>query len=163
MDSGDLAIAALSVLLIFVGAALTIGIELARGQLERNQRRADQRADFQRQTLLELQEALYQLVRALSNAKQEYEHLKAGKPPIVWPILEDPRIIGAGAGARIILLTARVNDPQLRDLVRRYRDTHKEMFSVDERSDEESFSYLEALWELQEQANDRIGDLLRLA
>jgi hypothetical protein len=41
MDWGDALIAGLSVLLVFLGAALTISIELARGQLERKQRRAD--------------------------------------------------------------------------------------------------------------------------
>jgi hypothetical protein len=63
LDWGDLAIAALAVVLVFLGAALTILIELARGQLERKQRRDDRRVDFEHETLVELQDTLGELMR----------------------------------------------------------------------------------------------------
>lgn len=73
MDWGDLALAALAVLLVFLGAALTIGIEIARGQLERKQRRRDRRDDFQRETLLQVRAELERLAR-IAGAVWEADH-----------------------------------------------------------------------------------------
>lgn len=145
-------------------------LEWFRHWLTRRQRHNDAHDDFQRQTLLTLQESLYQLVRALSHAKLDSERDRAGQPPIDWPPQEDPRIIGAGVLARIALLTARVNDTEARDLVRQYLGKYDEMFSTSERSDEQGSTsqlddlfddLLDDLWKLQGKANDRIGILLR--
>jgi hypothetical protein len=65
---GGAVIARLSVLLVFVGAALTIGLELARGQ----QRRSDQHDDFQRVTLLALQVAALSFVEAMAFWVEDY-------------------------------------------------------------------------------------------
>src|SRR5687767_15081665 len=64
MSRADYALAFLTLFAVVLGAALTTGIELARGQLERKQRRQDRRDDFERATLIELRDELVKLVRA---------------------------------------------------------------------------------------------------
>ncbi len=160
MDWGDVAIAGLAVLLVFVGAALTIGIELARGQLERKQRRQDQRDDFQRVTLLALQDALYQFVEAMAFSVEDYRRQSVGQLP-VSPFLGLPWPIAARtAQARIVQLTARVADDRLREIVQRYRDAFNATLFIAETVDEAETA-LKSIHDLHKQANERIGELIR--
>lgn len=145
-----------------VGQLSVIGIEWFRSWLTRDQRRRDARNEFQRQTLIELQESLYRLVRALSNSLREHELLNEGKRAPEWPAEEDPRIIGAGVFGRIDALTERVDDPRVRDLVSQYLDQHEKMFSAPEDSSTEVVKrQLADLRLAQRKANKRIGVLLR--
>ena len=158
MDSEWLRIVATFV----VGQLSVIGIEWFRSWLTRDQRRRDARDEFQRQTSIELQEVLYRLVRALSNALHEYQLLSEGKPAPVWPTEEDPRLIGAGVFARIDALAERVDDPRVRDLVSQYLDQHENMFSAPKDSSIEVVrQQLADLRIAQHKANKRIGQLLR--
>lgn len=146
------------------GALLTIIVEWLRGWLERKQRRQDRRDASQEQTLHELREALYDLIHALSIAKLEYENFRSGKPPIQWPASDDQKARGARARGRIVLLTARVRDKELKVIVRSYLETHKKISAVetgdDAQIDAQVFKALDKLWEYQEEANERIGTLL---
>lgn len=58
----------------FLGALSTIAIEFVRGQFERRQRRQDQRDDFQRQTLLDLQDGLLRLFDAVASIRTARQH-----------------------------------------------------------------------------------------
>lgn len=147
----------------FLGGQIAlIVVEWARHRLARKQRRQDARDDFQRQSLIELQEALYRLVRALSNAIHEYKQLRANKPLPTWPVEEDPRIIGAGVHARIDALAVRVDDEVVRRLVQEYLDKHAELSLESEDASLERFeSQLKELRNVQKRANRRIGRLLQ--
>jgi hypothetical protein len=147
---------------VTVGQLLLVVVELARHWLTRKQRRDDAHDDFQRQTLLELQEALYTLVHAIANGKLDYDNERDGKPRINWPPAEDPRLLGVGTLGRISLLVERVKDLAVRTLVQQYLEQHAEIFISPENSDEQDFnSHLGDLWKLQERANERIGMILR--
>ena len=147
---------------VLLAQVVLIGADWARHWIARKQRRQDARDDFQKQSMIELQESLYRLVRALSHAVHEYKLSAVDKLPPVRPTLEDPRVLGAGVFARIDALTVRVDDDEVRGLVRRYLDKHGEMFLESEGANLETFEVqLRELQELQQQANERIGRLLR--
>jgi hypothetical protein len=142
---------------VVLGQFALLGIEWLRGQLERKQRQDDRRDDFQRQTLLDLQDALYRYIQALTMLKGEYERRKAGEsPPIRFT--DHPVSIMQDAAARIVMVTERVDDESLRTLVSTYTDTIKSMVKMYKpKSDEEAFHDLEVVWDLQRQANKRMG------
>jgi hypothetical protein len=161
MDRSTWAIAGLTILAVFAGAVIPVVTDVLRGQLERKQRIQDRRTDFQRETLLDLQDALYRYIRALSVLKGDYLRGKEGEPPPLR-LFDNPWVIAQDAAARIVLLTARVDDESLRSLVESYRSTHSAMFQPDQSvADENAFEALTVMWELQRQANDCIGQLLR--
>jgi hypothetical protein len=144
---------------VVLGQFALLGIEFLRGQLERKQRQDDRRDDFRRQALLDLQDALYRCGQGLSMLKGEYLRIKAGESPPIR-LTADPVSVMQDAAARIVMVTERVDDESLRTLVSTYTDTIKGMAKMD-KSDEEAFHDLEVVWDLQRQANKRIGKLLR--
>jgi hypothetical protein len=142
------------------GALLTILIESLRGFLERQRRIQDRHEEFQRETLLDLHLSLHQLVRALYNAMTNYQHVVKDQPPLNWPPEEDPRSLGAGASDRILMLTARIEDKELRRLVKLYRDSHTALFATEQTTDQ-FYKALDQLSKVREDASERIGLLLR--
>jgi hypothetical protein len=151
------------------GALLTIVVEVLRGQVERRQRRADRRADFQRQTLLDLQDALLRSIIDLMDLRDEHRRMAAGGGPdgLSGPDLPDPdRDMEETAArmeetaARIVLLAARVDDDEVRRLVSEYRVTVRSI-SEGEKSDEEAYAVVERALTLQREVNERIGSVLR--
>lgn len=160
LDNEAWAIAGLTIFSLVLGAALTILIELARGQLERKQRRQDRRDDFQRQTLVELQEALFRHKQSLDVSIQEFRELRAGQLPasFFWP--ENVPAEGRAAGARVTVLSVRATDETLRKIVKNYRQTVIDRLTKAEDA-EEAEAILKELDAIFAKANDRIGQLLR--
>ena len=158
MDNLDLLLVVFAV--VFGQFALLL-IEFLHGQLERKQRQDDRRDDFQRQTLLDLQEALYRFIQAISVLKDDFVRMQASTP-VPLRLLDNPLLIGRNSAARIVLLAARVDDEKLRTLAQSYRDTFRAMFQAEpSMPDDEAFKALDTMWNLQGQANERIGELLR--
>jgi hypothetical protein len=152
----------LPIVTFVVGQLSVIGVEWFRSWLAREQRRRDRRDDFQRETLIELQEALYRVVRSLSNSIAEWELLYAGKPAPVWPEAENPRLLGAGAFARNDALTVRVDDPEVRDLVEKFINRHERMFAEPKDAGVEvAKAHLEDLRSIQRKLNRQMGPLIR--
>lgn len=132
---------------------------------------AERRANFQRQTLLELQEAVQDLVRATGAAHVQDERMfrETGR----WqrqPLGEEINQQIFLANRSVLLLTVRVRDQALRDAVSRFRSISNQTESLDNlrsnASDSElrsaSFAALQNATTLIEQIHERIGELLRM-
>jgi hypothetical protein len=128
---------------------------------------AERRANFQRQTLLELQEALQDLARATGAANVQDE--RAFKETGRW----QRQLLGEEinqqiflANRRVLMLTVRVRDQALRDALNRFRNltndtevtnrnaTHAELREASNVLFRSAVSSLEPIQE-------RIGELLR--
>lgn len=152
----------IAVATFLAGQVAVIGVEWARHWMQRDQRRRDAREDFQRQTLRDLQEALYQFYRALANSVREYQERAAGRTPPQWPDLENPRIISAGVVGRIVVLTERVEDADVRDLIDEYITNHEELLSAPNDTEIKVIdSQVKDLRVLHGRVNKRIGEVLR--
>jgi hypothetical protein len=126
----------------------------------REQEIQDRRDQFQRETLLELQEILHHLGRTYG--QEHFQDAKTAKAAGKW----DPRQLAAGisdknfaAEQRSNILVARVGDDLVRDAVREMRDVGSGLTFA--RSQAESDDCLTRSLEAFKQANDRIGVLLR--
>jgi hypothetical protein len=70
---------------VVLGHFALLGIEFMHSHLGRRQRRQDRRDDFQRKTLIELQEALFQYNRTLAYSVEAFRHQVTGEvPPKSW-------------------------------------------------------------------------------
>jgi hypothetical protein len=131
---------------------------------------AERRATFQRQTLLELQEAVQDLVRATGAAHVQDERMfrETGR----WqrqPLGEEINQQIFLANRSVLLLTVRVRDQALRDVVSRFRSLSNQTESLNNlrsnASDSElrsaSFAALQNATTLIAQIHERIGELLR--
>jgi len=153
MDRGDLAIAGMAVVLVFLGAALTILIEVARGEMERKQRRDDRRDDFQRETLIEIQDQLAKMSRAA----------KMLVPQVNPAIFVEDAPIYMESLFRLDVLLERLHDETLRGLVAQTQEEARRLVSPepgeavssnrDERSRPLARAYVAAM--------RRSGELLR--
>lgn len=112
METSDWLLVVASVVL---GQFALLAIEVLRGQLERWQRRQDRRDDFQRNTLLELQEALYQVTEWLSNARSRRQSIyeKSGAWGTVVVSDEHVQVLNS-AMRRLEQLKVLVDDADLR-------------------------------------------------
>lgn len=150
------------VLTFLGGQVAIIGIEWFRHWLARDQRRSDARADFQRQTLMNLQEALAQYVRSMRNTLFEYERMNEGRPVPEWPDAENPRLTSGGLVPRMMVLSERVDDVEVRQLVQEFFDQSADMTSGGiDKSLEEVQASLKRLQETHDRLNKRIGAVLR--
>ncbi len=125
----------------FLGALSTIAIEFGRGQLERRQRKKDRRDDFQRETLLALQETLATYRRAarsvwtdrvLASIDKEMDEEKGtlALPPLLR--LEDHRqhlTEYNDAAFWLDILRERAVDDRLRQLVAELQDSTRQTVS----------------------------------
>ena len=146
---------------LLLGQLSLFMLEWARHWLSRKQRRDDARNDSQRQTLLDLQEAVYWLVRRLRNAKIEFERKKEGLESYDWSSDENPYTAGGVAIAAISLLTERVDDEEVRRVVTELFDEYEKLLSSTAVDGPEFESRLNVLWNMQERANKRMGTVLR--
>lgn len=148
---------------LLLGQLSLFALEWLRHGLSRKQRRDDARDDFQRQTLLDLQEAVYWLVRLLGNAKIEFEREKQALGRYDWPPEESPYIAGGVRIARITWLSERVNDEDVRRLVTEFFDEYDKLLRPSSKFLEEPAfeARLDALWDMQKRANKRMGTVLR--
>jgi hypothetical protein len=144
------------------GQISIIGIEWFRHSLARDQKRNDARSDFQRQTLINLQEALAQYIRSMRNTVIEYEHLNEGRPAPKWPDAENPRLASSGLVPRMMVLSERVDDAEVRQLVQAFFDDIEAMFfGEDDQSLGEVKTTLKKLQATHDKINKQIGTLLR--
>lgn len=159
MDRGDFL---LGVGTVVGGALLTIGVEWLRGWVERRQRRNDRREDFQRQTLLDLQDTLDVL----------------GKHAAIVAILRDRAVPLPGrgkdvpydnphaeavleAGMRMTTLAERVGEPKVRTSVKQLDDALRQSLSPDGKKT--ANEVMEQVRALRRQTNEQVGELLRKA
>jgi len=137
-----------------------LGIEWLRGQLERRQRKRERRDDFQRETLLALQDALYEIVKLTVDSglhrKKTLESTGAWKgvamPADYWTGIRE-------ATLRLPRLIVRVDD----DDVRRHANSFLEaIVPIQGAAD---LAEWERLWSVAHghlrKANERVGGLLR--
>ena len=117
-------------------------------------------SDFQRTTLLELQRALHDLARSVSAIYHEelVNHRKSGKWAAI-PISDEWDQKNQEANMLTALLKVRVEDESVRTLVDKVRDAAaKSALAV---SKEESESQYHHMMDRMDEANERIGELLR--
>jgi hypothetical protein len=124
------------------------------------QDRTDQRDQFQRETLLELQEVLHDLGRAYG--REYHQDAMTARAASKW----DPRQLDADisdknfqAEQRTSILVARVGDERVRDAVREMREAGSRLSFAG--SEAESGALILRSREAFDRANERIGELLR--
>lgn len=128
-------------------------------QIEADERR---RRDFQRETLLELQEVLHELGRAYAALHYaDVSHFRKAGSWTPRPMLgEELNERSMEAHRRSSTLVARIDDDLLRGFVRELKDRGFDLLSA--KSEEQSGEALDKSWDAFAEANERIGDLLRL-
>ena len=151
----------------YVGSLITESrrdIRAARREREvREQDRAqaisDRRSTFQRQTLLGLQQALYDLIGIASESySDDYDAFqKTGN----WVGTHHDETLRKAfkMQARIITLQVRADDEQLRKLVEEYREAVSDV--IDANSEKEAEVKRTVSTDKLRAANDRLGELLR--
>jgi hypothetical protein len=129
---------------------------------------SDQRRNFQRQTLLELQEAVQDLTRA-TGAMHHHDDMafrRTGewqRELLAEPLNEQLLL----ANRRVMLLAVRVRDDSLRATVQRFRGHCSDTLIVGRGSDSDSQlratsqAAMQSALPLVEQIHDRIGEILR--
>jgi hypothetical protein len=160
LDRSAWATAGVTIVAVFVGALIPVLTDVFRGPLERKQRIQDRRDDFQRGTLLDLQDALYRFMLGANLIRVNIQQEQSGKRPQEWAALGDPGEMTQEAAPRISMLIERVQDERLRNLVSDFM-TGYSVVLIGSRSDEEAISTLDTMHRIQLLANKRIGELLR--
>lgn len=145
---------------VVLGQFALLGIDWLRGQMERNQRRADQRTDFQRATLLDLQDTLDELGRnaaAVAVLRQRAFALPGWRKDVPYT---DPHAQAVlKAAVRMTTLAERIQDQHIRASVRDLDEALRAAMTADgKRTPAEA---MERLRSLRRQANERIGEYLR--
>jgi hypothetical protein len=127
--------------------------------LEIEDRRQNQRMDFQRKTLLRLQVALRKFARAEGVAwhHTEMEHRKTGNWGVRLP--DEMNQDTYDTLSRVLLLSNRVIDDELRGLIDRL--THSAFESMMTRTKDAAEPHWDRFHEELDEANDRLGKLLR--
>jgi hypothetical protein len=157
-----------TLLLGYVGSLITEAFrdrrqrdrEEAARREERRRVRDEGAAEFQRETLLRLQEALHDVGRAVSRSVHEDKmtYRKTGKWGRVLPS-EETGQAGMEAYRLTHILRVRVFDDELRDLVSEYTETSTRAELA--HSEQEADLNWDASFQAFQKANDRIGVLLR--
>lgn len=144
----------------FLGALSTVLIEFVRGQFERRQRKGDRRDDFQRETLLALQDTLYEMTKlTVDSGLHRKKHLEAtgawkgvAMPADYWDGIREGTL-------QVPKLIVRVDDDDARGHASNFLDA---LIPIQGASD---LAEWERLWIVAHghltKANDRIGELLR--
>jgi hypothetical protein len=116
--------------------------------------------DFQRQILLELQEALYRLLLGFNMLSENAERKWAGESERKYAVLGDPGEMTQEAGPRVVMLVERVSDDQLPMLLNELHLGYGIAFP-NTRSTSKAKELLVMIHRIQLRANKRIGELLR--
>lgn len=157
-----------TLLLGYIAKSVTDGIDSRRTsereRIAREESRQDRlferRNDFQRQTLLDLQEATMQSMRATASINHEdvMAFRKTGKwgRQLVGDELSEAHRL---ANARVTILRVRVRDQAVRDLVRDLQANGTSLVMCG--SEPESTRLLGTLFGVFDNLNGRIGELLR--
>lgn len=126
----------------------------------RLEKSAERRITFQRQTLLDLQEAMMQLLR--SSGATHVQDVAGFRKDGKWqkrPLTEELNESSRLANARTSMLIVRVRDDSVRDLAQVVKN---HATSVDYcSSEDESFKELKAMSSAFDKLNHRIGEILR--
>ena len=142
-----------------IGAAGGYFLETLKGRQARAERieaRAQQRDDFQRQTLLELQEALDRYYRAIGDLLPTVAELRSGQR---GPIDHDKSERSYNAGQRASELAERVRDDSLRKAFDAFWAVSHEDILV--RTESDLAQFIDKLLPVQESLNHRLGEVLR--
>jgi hypothetical protein len=126
----------------------------------RRETRADRRANFQRQTLLELQDSLLELGR--TNGQIHHLDTRAYKQTGDWRtqlVPEDLDEKNRSANARTAVLTSRVHDASVRKMVQEFKENAN--FETMGRDPESASDAHNLGIRLFVKINERIGELLR--
>lgn len=153
----DAAIPAIALALGFIGAMLTEFVRDGRAVRRERKRRL---ADLQRQSLLDLQDALAQLARAagsLATARRRRYAERGDWPPAEDFFVHDDAV--AEARIPVIALTARLDDVALRGAVGALREAEAALTAA--ATPEEAVEGLTRLGDAIIPALERCGELLR--
>lgn len=126
----------------------------------RRERLSDRRADFQRQTLLDLQEAVLVVTRSLWSLHSH--DLDVARTSGHWELRLIPEELNqehASANAKTILLAARVRNDEIRSLAGQLRDRGNVVMLCD--SETSSRRAIQSIDETFLNLNEKIGELLR--
>ena len=157
-----------TLLLGYIAKSVTDGVDSRRTsereriarEESRRDRLVERRTDFQRQTLLDLQEATMQLMRATASINHEDVMAsrstgRYGRQLVGDELAETHRL----ANARVTTLRVRVRDQAVRDLVRDLQENGTLLVMCP--SESESTRLFGTLFAVFNNLNERIGELLR--
>ena len=129
-------------------------------QAQRRDLLSERRSDFQRQTLLDLQEAVMDVARTTGAMHHEdqmaYHNTRNWGRQLYAPDLDERN---SAAMRRTSMLAVRVRDESVRDLVQRFKSHSAN--ATTRRSREESESEMAEMATVFENLNYRIGEILR--
>lgn len=146
---------------MFVGALIPVITDVFRGQLERKQRIRDRRHDFQRESLMALQDTLIDMITSGGGviAERQASERETGEWRVeisdTWRI----DLLHGITGTRKQFV--RVNDQQTRDLANETLDAVF-LAVVSAKSLEEAEVAWEQALDAHLRSNERIGELLRM-
>jgi hypothetical protein len=137
---------------------LTVGRDREAREATRRDERTERRNAFQRDTLLNLQEAVMQLSRSTATIhhKDKMSRHSTGKPALLPDDLDEGHRLGH---VRVSMFSARVRDQSVRDLVEQLRQLSEG--SVKSTAQTECNQSLNAMFQVSDELNQRIGELLR--
>lgn len=146
----------------FLGALSTVLIEFGRGQLERRQRKLDQRDDIERVNLTEVQENIYMMIRAATAmiVRRESIFESNGEWQMNLKYTDDEPAAFVDAYERTGVLAVRVRDEPIRARVQALREGVDDAISASE--PDSGRTTWAAVANVLEDANEGIGDRLRL-
>jgi hypothetical protein len=142
------------------GVLLAVFVEFLRGQIERRQRRQDQREEFERETIIELQETLHRMHDEGISLKLRINAVlnRASDSNTPTDDFESPEL--ADAIIRVKTLAVRTKDKEMRNHVRQLIAELGLMLESANSAHE-----VDAAWgrvaDTHNRTNERIGQLLR--
>lgn len=161
-----------TVLAVVLGGAITLAAEWVRARLEaqrrleerqakRDERLREEQEEFQRATLLRAQECTQSLVRTMG--QMHMEDVRASREAGRWfraEIDDEVDQRNLEVGTELMLLTSRIRDARIRELLDSLRRADGEM-TVASSEEEQTRIILETSNLVLAELHDRIGRLLR--
>jgi hypothetical protein len=146
---------------VVLGQFALLAIELVRGQLERWQRRRDRRDDAERDALTELQESVYDMIRAATVMISHREALFAdtGEWRIKLKYTDPEPDAFVTAYARAGVLAVRVRDEPIRICVEALREVVDAAISA--KDPDTGSAEWATVTDVLDDTNERIGERLR--
>ena len=141
-------------------AAATTARERETREVARRVQIAERRSNFQRETLLTLQDAIFELARAAGQMHhvEEMESLKTGRwGQILFP--DELDSAHRNASVKTLMLLVRVRDEEVRELAKTFREHANQ--AVICKTERESQKVLLAMASVMELLHERIGMIVR--
>ncbi len=154
---GTIVGASASIIATFIAASNSRKLQQEASSLERKERARD----FQRNNLLELQEALLNSIRLTGRAHlEDVESFRKvenkGKRPILSPELNQDILV---SNKKLIMLTERIADQSLRESIKSLRSGMTNVIMA--KTEDESYTVLQIAASLFEKTMENLGAVLR--